>query len=83
MAAKVMRLLGNVALLLSGFLFFWVATLCVLGVVLGLFYFLVALIEVLAQFVRRACEYLLNHPSYFFLLVTILALFFFPAFWRD
>jgi len=84
MAAKVARLLGNVALLLLGFLFFWIATLWVLGFVLGLCYFFAALIEVLAHLVRRACEYLLiKHSEYFLLLVTLLALFFFPAFCRD
>jgi H+/Cl- antiporter ClcA len=83
MVAKVLRFLGNAVLFLAGFLVFWVFTLYVLGLIFGLCYFFAALIEVLAQLVRRACEYFLNHLSYFLLLVTILALFFFPAFIRS
>jgi H+/Cl- antiporter ClcA len=83
MVAKAMRLIGKVILFLCGFLVFWVFTLQVFGVLFGLCYFFVAFIEVLAQLVRRACEYLIKHSEYFLLLVTLLALFFFPAFWRD
>ena len=83
MVVKAMRLIGKVILFLFGFLVFWVFTLQVLGFIFGLCYFFVAFIEVLAHLVRRACEYLIKHSEYFLLLVTLLALFFFPAFCRD
>jgi len=83
MVVKAMQLIGKVILFLFGFLVFWVFTLQVLGFIFGLCYFFVATVEALAHLVRRACEYLIKHSEYFLLLVTLLALFFFPAFCRD